>query len=186
MGFWKKNDKKRKKELEGIKNRVEGKENFPNENVNNSKLPPSIEKDILEKKNDTEILTPDTKVKAVPRVSTPESMRVDEDGAPLFIKIDKYEGVVTKLQELKNSIQTLTRLISFHNEVEELKEDIFSRVKDNVSQITDILITLDEIFVKPERPDLTDREEKGGDVEEQILDLGEELRHLRRELNKIE
>jgi hypothetical protein len=111
-----------------------------------------------------------------------------EPSAPLFIKIEKYEDVLGKLQELKKSLQTLTRLISFHSEVDELKADIFSRIKNGVSSITDILIAMDEIFVKPERPDVTapEKSEEERGVEEQILDLGEELRHLKRELSQIE
>ena len=66
--------------------------------------------------------------------------------------------------------------------------DIFTRIKDSISNITDVLITMDEIFVRPERPDITgpEKSEDERGVEEQILDLGEELRHLKRELSKIE
>ena len=129
--------------------------------------------------------TPKPKI-SIPNVS--QQKMVDESGAPLFIKIEKYEGVLKELDHLKNTLQTLTRLISFHSEVEELKEDIFSKIKDNISELTDTLISMDEIFVKPERPDVSSPKKKKEDmgVEEQILDLGEELRHLKRELTKIE
>lgn len=183
MAFWKKNER-RKRELEGIKNMVEGKQPLP---------PPPLVEETLEEPEEIEeidkevpILEEPPKTRPLPKVSFKEE-EPQGPAAPLFIKIDKYEDVLYRLKDLKNSLQTLTRLISFHSEVEELKADIFSRIKDSVSNLTDILIAMDDIFVKPERPDLTSKEEKEDkDVEEQILDLGEELRHLKRELSKIE
>jgi len=179
MAFWKKKNDKRKRELEGIKNKVEGKQPMP--------PPPPDEKEL--KKTDKEApiidLPPRPKVHPKPVPKLPEE-EPEESSAPLFIKIEKYEMVLDKLNELKNMLQTLTRLISFNSEVDELKADIFSRIKGNVSSLTDLLIAMDEIFVKPERPDLSEPGEEEGNVEEQILDLGEELRHLKRELSKIE
>lgn len=183
MAFWKKNER-RKRELEGIKSMVEGKQNLP---------PPPAPEGPMEELEEIEqidkeapILDEPSKVRPVPKISFKEE-EASGPAAPLFIKIDKYEDVLYRLKDLKNSLQTLTRLISFHSEVEELKADIFSRIKDSVSNLTDILIAMDDIFVKPERPDLTGKEDKEDkDVEEQILDLGEELRHLKRELSKIE
>ncbi len=184
MAFWKKNNDRRKRELEGIKNRVEGKQPIP---FDKQPLPPPPMEGVKEVKKEAPII--EESPKQVPKISIPTKTETTQGiSAPLFIKIEKYEGVLDELKGLKNTLQTLTRLISFHSEVEELKADIFSRIKNTVSTITDILISMDEIFVKPERPDITEsrksEEEKG--VEEQILDLGEELRHLKRELTKIE
>jgi len=182
MAFWKKNNERRKRELEGIKSMVEGRQPLP---------PPLPTEDIepIEEPEEPTIQpeTPPTPPPA-PRFSLPEKIEAPEPSAPLFIKIEKYEDVLEKLQELKKSLQTLTRLMSFHAEVDELKTDIFTRIKNNVSQITDILISMDEIFVRPERPDITEPKKKGEEegIEEQILDLGEELRHLKRDLSQIE
>ena len=194
MAFWKKNDK-RGKELESIKNRIEGKQAIPLPPPMPEKaLPPAGKFKVTEHNAPVPAMAPKPVVKsptpAKPKITIPSLPKNDtaEPGAPLFIKIEKYEGVIEKLDELKKTLQSLTRLISFHSEVEELKEDIFTRIKDNVSGLTDILISMDEIFVKPERPDVSDSKKKGEgeDMEEQILDLGEELRHLKRELNRIE
>jgi len=175
MAFWKKNER-RKRELEGIKNRVEGKPPLP--------MPPPMEEETEDIAPEEPIKIPETK-KTTPKISLPKK-KPEEPSAPLFIKIERYEDVLNRLEELKKTLQTLTRLISFHSEVDELKADIFTRIKNGISSITDVLITMDEIFVRPERPDITgleEDEERG--VEEQILDLGEELRHLKRELTKI-
>ncbi len=185
MAFWKKNER-RKRELEGIKNRVEGKQALPPPPGLENSPPTEPEPEQLPQ-TPAEKPIPKPITKPAPKITQMQE-EAPEPSAPLFIKIEKYEDVLEKLQELKNTLQTLTRLISFHAEVDELKSDIFSRIKNTVSSLTDSLISMDEIFVKPERPDLTEseksREERG--VEEQILDLGEELRHLKRELTKIE
>ena len=190
MAFWKKNDERRKRELEGIKSRVEGKKPP-------LMSPPTGDWSVKQETGTPKIDIPDVNVTPVetppkprftPKISIPPLDTSPEPGAPLFIKIEKYEGVIDMLQEMKNTLQTLTRLISFHSEVDELKGVIFIRIKDTVSSITDSLISMDEVFIKPERPDITEsgktKDEK--DAEEQILDLGEELRHLKRELTKIE
>ena len=170
MAFWKKKAEKRKRELEGIKNKVEG-------------IQPAMPKP-------PEVPTPRPpepipEPKPVPKVPKKETV-VPEPSAPLFIKIEKYDDVLGRIDDLKKTLQTLTRLISFHNEVDELKQDIFSRIKANVSTLTDILISMDEIFLKPEKSKKEGKKKgEGGDIDEQMLDLGEELRHLKRELNKI-
>lgn len=186
MAFWKKGNERRKRELEGIKNRVEGKQPLPN-----MPLPPSVEGLKEEAKEPTlpELAPPKmASPESIPKITPSMKELSQEPGAPLFIKIEKYEDVIQRLEDLKNELKTLTRLLSLHSEIEELKTDIFSRIKDSVSSLTNVLISMDEIFVKPERPDITEagvnKEEHG--VEEQILDLGEELRHLKRELTKIE
>ncbi|UCG95840.1 MAG: hypothetical protein JSV92_02210 [archaeon] len=179
MAFWKKKNERRKRELEGIKDKVEGKKPLP-------PPPPGEIEEVKETKKKAPIIETPPEPKPVPKVSLAKE-ETEGESAPLFIKIEKYEMVLDKLMELKNTLQTLTRLISFHSEVDELKADIFSRIKGNISSLTDLLIAMDEIFVKPERPDITESKEKEeGEVEEQILDLGEELRHLKRELSKIE
>ena len=180
MAFWKRDDKKRKRELEGIKNRVEGKE----PEIKPLPPPPPLEK------TDTSISQPTLPEPSPPSPPPKKASIVGEskESAPLFIKIEKYEEVIQKLEELKNNLKALTRLLSFHKEIEELREDVFTRIKDTTSSITNILISMDEIFVKPERPEITGAKEKKEErtIEEEILDLGEELRHLKKELSEIE
>ena len=182
MVFWRRDDK-RKKELENIKNRIEGKEQELGGGAKPLPPPPPPEK--MEEPKEP-------KVPEVSHVPMPapivEERKKETAGAPLFIKIEKYEEVLKMLEELKNNLKILTRLLSFHQEIEELRGDVFTRIKNTTSSITNILISLDEIFVKPERPGVTEREEgrEEKSLEEEILDLGEELRHLKRELSKIE
>ena len=176
MAFWKRDDKKIKRELDGIKNKVEG--NIPEEHL---PLPPLPEKKIPMPEETPKPI--ENIPKNVPIVETPK----EKESAPLFIKIEKYEDVIQKLEYLKNNLKILTKLLSFHKEIEELREDVFTRIKDTTSSITNNLISMDEIFVKPETPEsLKPKEKREGGIEEEILDLGEELRHLRKELSEIE
>jgi len=157
MAFWKKNDNK-KEELEDIKNNIKGVETEP--------LPP-----------------PPT----IPLVPKPPEKQISPDLAPLFVKIDRYKEVLSKLEQLKMILKKMTRLISLSYEVDEIKGDLGERVRDTTSKITDTLISLDEIFVRPEqyRPESI-YERKTYEVEGQIYDLQEELKHLRKELSKID
>jgi len=69
MAFWKKDDKK-KEELEDIKNNIKGMENEP--------LPP-----------------PPT----MPLVPKPPEKQISPDLAPLFVKIERYKEVLSKLEQ---------------------------------------------------------------------------------------
>jgi len=156
MAFWKKSNDK-KKEMEEIKNKIEGNNTIP--------VPPPPPHEVL----------------APPTISEPPR----EASAPLFVKIDRYEDVIKKLNELKSSLKTLTRLISFSNEVDELKTDIKTRIKNSTAKLTDTLISLDEVFVEPGKPRIDFHSGERSDVEEQIYDLEEELKHLRKEITQI-
>lgn len=174
MAFWKRGKEKKKKDMEEIKDTVKGKE----KGKESKPLPPQQNKP----------LPPPPPS----RVTTPEGLRPPEkqispEMAPLFVKIDKYKEVLSKLDQLKMILKKMTRLISLSYEIDEIKGDLTGRIRNTTSKITDTLISLDEIFVKPEkyRPESI-YEKKTHEVEGQIYDLQEELKHLRKELSKIE
>ena len=158
MAFWKKSNDK-KKEMEEIKNKIEGNNPMP------APPPPQVPSQV-----------------SVPP-SIPEPPR--EVSAPLFVKIDKYEDVLKKLNELKSSLKTLTRLISFSNEVDDLKTDIKNRIKNSTAKLTDTLISLDEVFIEPGKTRIDIHRDAQSGVEEQVYDLEEELKHLRKEIAQI-
>lgn len=169
MAFWKKDKGKKKKDIEEIKDTVKGKQESAPTSQERKPLPPPPS-----------------------QVTTPEGLRppqrqVSPDMAPLFVKIDKYKEVLGKLDQLKMILKKMTRLISLSYEIDEIKGDLTGRIRNTTSKITDTLISLDEIFVKPEqyRPERM-HERKTHEVEGQIYDLQEELKHLRKELSKIE
>ncbi|MCD6368059.1 MAG: hypothetical protein J7L45_03160, partial [Candidatus Aenigmarchaeota archaeon] len=161
-------NKDKKKELEEIKNTVKG------ENLSNVPLPPPPPPQPSPQPSSNQPLVP-----------KPPEKKITPDMAPLFVKIDRYREVLKKLQELKMLLKRMTRLISLSYEVDEIKGDVTERIRDATSKITDTLISLDEIFVKPEeyRPESL-YERKTQEFEGQMFDLQEELRHLRRELSK--
>ncbi|MCD6477569.1 MAG: hypothetical protein J7K87_01055 [Candidatus Aenigmarchaeota archaeon] len=159
MAFWKKSNEK-SKEIEDIKNKIE-----------NKNLPPPPPPEV----------TP-------PQVSQPvrlnkQIQEAPKSFAPLFVKIDKYEDVIKKLSELKTYLKTLTRLISFSNELDGIRSDLITRIKNTTAEFTNTLISLDEIFVEPGKVKFPQEPESR--VGEEIYELEEELKHLRSELAQI-
>lgn len=166
----------RKKELEDIKKGVEGAEEVP--------APPF---------RFQEPQAPFVAEAPAPRPARqfqpPHIQRQAEppSAAPLFVKIDKYREVLQKLDRSKEEIKSLALLLSLLAELEDSRKKTEDAIKDHISAITDLLISLDDEFVQPEATEgyVRDRREVQTEVERYVSELKRELKYLKEELVKI-
>lgn len=127
--------------------------------------------------------------KTAPEIKKDEKKKENKEDeykipSKLFISIDKYEKVTEKSGELKNKMQNLTKLNSFNGGLDELKEEAFLRIKKEVSSITENLIKIENTLENNETDEeVYDEEKKKSKEEIQIIELGEELRKLKKELD---
>lgn len=110
-----------------------------------------------------------------------------QQAAPLFVKIDRYNEVLEKLEKSKEEIKSLAALLTLLMSIEETRKSTEVTIKNHIASLTDILISLDEEFVQPQEAEglVREKREVKSDVERYVNDLQRELKNLRSELSKI-
>lgn len=148
----------RKKEVQEIKKAVEGQE--PRD------IPPMPESSAIS-------------------ISAPPKQQ--PQGAPLFVKIEKYTDVLLKLDKSKEEIRSLAALLTLLMGIEETRKSAEMTIKNHIASLTEILISLDDDFVQPQEAEglVRERREVKSDVERYVNDLQRELKNLKSELSKI-
>ncbi|MBI5355579.1 MAG: hypothetical protein HZB68_03950 [Candidatus Aenigmarchaeota archaeon] len=122
-----------------------------------------------------------------PAIPIPAPPRQQPQAAPLFVKIDRYNEVLAKLEKSKEEIKSLAALLTLLMSIEETRKSTEVTIKNHIASLTDILISLDEEFVQPQEAEglVREKREVKSDVERYVNDLQRELKNLRSELSKI-
>jgi len=72
-----------------------------------------------------------------------------QGGAPLFIKLDRYNKILTSLFEVRKSLENLKNVFSYVSELERMKSDSFKMLHDVVAKMDQKLDYLDSEFLRP-------------------------------------
>ncbi len=158
----------RKKEIQDIKKAVEGGP-APPPPAPDSYMPP---------------MPPSRPVSAFEYQPVPSQ---PSSNAPLFVKIESYNSVLDKFERTKEEIRNLTNLLALMASIEETRKNTETAIKDHIARLTDVLLSLDTDFVKPEvaKGFVRDHGVAKSEVERYVSDLQRELKYLKEELSKI-
>ena len=69
--------------------------------------------------------------------------------APLFVKLDRYNKILSSLSELKTTLVAIKNAFVLLNEVERLRQESLMVIENAIQSIDKKLIALDSEFLKP-------------------------------------
>ncbi len=69
--------------------------------------------------------------------------------APIFIKLDRYQIILTAMAEVKKGLDTIKNIFSYVSELEKMKSESFRMLHDMVAKIDKKLVFLDSEFLRP-------------------------------------
>lgn len=121
---------------------------------------------------------------SLPTTRRPEETAEEEESAPLFVKIDKYRQVIQNLEQIKNSLKDLRDLFALMDEIDGIKREGMKELRDGISSLADGLISMDEKFIRP-RGAREFRKEGPSERSRTVQELQDELKDVRRELNRL-
>lgn len=155
----------RKKEIEEVKEAVEGHPEFPEE---------------LRKEDTVEKLM--KKVEKQPVEKEPERPAF----APLFVKIDRYRHILNTLQYMKTTMNLIKNTFSVLNELEKIRAENIKLIQNTIEKVDKKLLTLDSEFMRPsgfieEIPEVHDVE----GLESTLVELRNQVNQLKAELQSL-
>lgn len=209
MAFWKSDDEK-KREIEEVKKQVEGEDRGetrlpepPKPSVAEEGPKEGIREDTMEEVSEPpkqsptepskEMEEPSVRIEEdasrmkeeVPSVTRKPQKGGEDEFAPLFVKIDKYQKVLQDLETVRSSLDDLKQLFDLMNEVDNIKRTGMKELRKGMAHLADTLVSMDEKFIRPEGSDEIVSESKSG-VSKTVQDLQGELREIRDSLDRIE
>ena len=115
-----------------------------------------------------------------------EASPVDEKGAPLFVKVDKYKEVLRDVQELKVFISGMKQLFSILNDLENVRNDSLKIMRATMQRLERTVVEIDTELLRPRGFELpTHEEEDIHHIEDSLTDLQKQLATLRKELQEL-
>ena len=120
----------------------------------------------------------------------PKSYRMPEkdEGAPLFVKVDKYRSLIISVQEMKNYIAGLKQLFNVMYDIETMRGDTLKILKATTVKLEKTLTEIDYELLRPkgyETEELGVEEPEVMHLEESLSDLQRQLQELKRELQEL-
>ena len=122
----------------------------------------------------------------LPRAYKPQEK---EEGAPLFVKVDKYRALIISVQEMKNYIAGLKQLFNVMYDIETMRGDTLKILKATTVKLEKTLTEIDYELLRPkgynteelgvEEPDVMHLEGSLTDLQRQLQELKRELQELR-------
>ncbi|MCD6215934.1 MAG: hypothetical protein J7J92_02565 [Candidatus Aenigmarchaeota archaeon] len=121
---------------------------------------------------------------ATPARQVPKSY--ESESAPLFIKLSKYNEVLSNLQELKAFIAGLKQVFQILSEIEILRSEALKLMRASVQRIERNIVELDTGLLRPPgSPEMPHSNKEIHSVEGSLSDLQKQLRSLRSELERF-
>ena len=109
------------------------------------------------------------------------------DGAPLFVKVDKYKALIASVQELKNFVDGLKQLFNVMYDLETVRSDTLKILKATTVKLEKTLTEIDTDLLRPkglEMPEIAE-EADVAHLEESLSDLQRQLQDLKRDLQEL-
>lgn len=114
---------------------------------------------------------------------SPEPPPHEESFAPLFVKVEKYNELLTSLGEIKSFINGIKQVFSTLQQVEEAREDAIKILRASVQRLERAITEVDAELMRPivsEAFPHGEAEIKG--IESSLQRLSQQLSGLRKEL----
>ena len=118
----------------------------------------------------------------------PYRMPQKEEGAPLFVKVDKYRALIMSVQEMKNYIAGLKQLFNVMYDIETMRGDTLKILKATTVKLEKTLTEIDYELLRPkgyETEELGVEEPEVMHLEGSLSDLQRQLQELKRELQEL-
>jgi len=105
--------------------------------------------------------------------------------APLFVKIDRYRQILSTINNLRNTLMLLKNNFMILNELEKLKEDNMSLIKETLEKMEKRMSSLDTQFMRPSgfMEDTENVQDLGTDAT--LADLSGQVEDLRAQLQSL-
>ena len=131
-----------------------------------------------------EMLPPIPDLEHIELAPPPEKPRF----APLFVKIERYNIILTKIKKLRNIVSALQRIAELKKKIEKISSDTQETFERSLRQVAIDLQALDVELIRPEikpiqPPALPPKFEE---IEKYVQELQMELGSLQKELEKIQ
>ncbi len=144
--------------------------------------------DIEEVKNVIEpakpIIPKPSEIPAINKIDVP-TVGEPKNFAPLFIKVEKYKEVLTKVQKMKSIVSNLNRLIILQDSIEKARSESIDAMKKNITDFQSTVQTLDQELVRPKQmePFIKDTQTQSVDtytnqIEDEVNKLKEQLKNI--------
>ena len=116
-----------------------------------------------------------------------EEIPTHDQGAPLFVKVEKYKDIITTLHELKLFLSGTKQLFTLLGEIEGVRAEALNILKATIQRLERSLITMDSELARPRGMDVTYQERTEAthigsslnDLQRQLMELKRELGHLK-------
>ncbi len=107
--------------------------------------------------------------------------------APLFVKIERYQEVLNRIQNLKSTLAAVRDILGLMREIDKIKLEAETLLQRNIEEITKSIMELDREFVRPRGIDIkVGKEEFQAErVESYVSELQKELENLRSQLQTV-
>lgn len=108
----------------------------------------------------------------------------ENEKAPLFVKIEKYNEIITKIEEIKGFTDSLHRYFALMEEVISIKTQILNAMRALIQKVEKDIVELNAIFLPPERP--PEPSKKILKVDETLQTIEQQVKDLKSALEKVE
>ena len=116
-----------------------------------------------------------------------EPQGAQQPSAPLFIKLDKYNVILQKLQDITSFIMTVKQLFTVLHETETLRNDVMNLTRVSVQKLEKNITEIDAELLRPKGVDVgmehANMEVKY--IEHSLTELQNQLALLRKELESV-
>ena len=109
-----------------------------------------------------------------------------EAGMPVFIKIERYEDLISIIDELKSFHSALVEVKRIIDEIEAVRSSALSLLDRVNSRIDNRIKELDSFLSRPKGLPLEKKTKEARDIDEAVSRLKEELEQLKKEIGSHE
>lgn len=107
--------------------------------------------------------------------------------APLFIKLERYEEVLSMTQELKSILVLLKDSLSVLDENEKIRSEAVKMIRENIENFEEKVASLDSILLKPsEKREISEvKSQRTEEVKDSLSALKSQIDKLKEELESL-
>lgn len=126
------------------------------------------------------IPAPPTPVKKPEREIKVEELR---KVVPLFIKLERYEEVLSTIDELEEVLSLIKNSFSLLEESEKIRTEAVGAIKENIGKIEERIASLNSILLRPYGHE--EREYRSEEMKDTLSTLKSQIEKLRQELQSF-
>lgn len=117
------------------------------------------------------------------KVEVPKEEKVERE-LPIFIRLDRYNQIVSLLNGLKMLVKDITNIITTMNEIERIRNDNFNLLQKTLGRLKEKIEIFDSHLTKPKllEKKIEIKKEEIESIEESLTKVKDSLERIRVEL----